>query len=165
MANSDLPGPAPLHRLLTNPSAQRWSVVLVVLLGLLLRLYAAWLINQYQPDNPARLIGDEPGYNNSALELLRGEGFTWLGRVPLYPVWLASVHWLTGTSYHALRYAQAFLGTTTVLLAYLLGRRVFGHTVGLLTALLTAASYVLIQQSIHLLSEVLFTPVVMLTAL
>ncbi|HEU5154164.1 MAG TPA: glycosyltransferase family 39 protein [Gemmatimonadales bacterium] len=165
MADSDLRWGTHLHNLLTARNAQRWSVALVVLLGLFLRLYAAWLVNQHQPDSPARLIGDEPGYNNTALELLRGEGFTWLGRVPLYPAWLASVHWLTGTSYHALRYAQAFLGATTVLLTYLLGRRVFGHTVGLLTALLTAGSYVLIQQSIHLLSEVLFTPVVMLTAL
>jgi 4-amino-4-deoxy-L-arabinose transferase-like glycosyltransferase len=165
MAEANLQWRARFHRLLTDPGAQRWSVALVVLLGLSLRVYAAWLVNQHQPDIPAYLIGDEPGYNNAALELLRGEGFTWPGRVPLYPAWLAGVHWLTGISYHALRYAQAFLGAATVLLTYLLGRRAFWHAAGLLAALLTAGSYVLIQQSLHLLSEVLFTPVVVLTVL
>jgi 4-amino-4-deoxy-L-arabinose transferase-like glycosyltransferase len=156
------------HRIrwfLDDPIGQRWSVVGVVLLGLLLRLWVAWSHNQWQPNSTAWLIGDEPGYNNTALELLAGYGFTWPGRVPLYPVWLAGVHWLTGTSYHAVRYVQAFLGAGTVFLTYLLGRRLFGHPSGLIAALLASASYVLIHQSLHLLSEVLFTPVVLLVAL
>lgn len=151
--------------LLHDPAGQRWSVAAVVLLGLLIRLWVAWGHNQWQPDSTAWLRGDEPGYNNTALELLDGYGFTWPGRVPLYPAWLAGVHWLTGTSYHAVRYVQAFLGAGTVLLTYLLGRQVFGHLAGLIAALLAALSYVLIHQSLHLLSEVLFTPVLLLAAL
>lgn len=151
--------------MLHDPAAQRWTVGAIVLLALLVRLWIAWSYNQWQPDSPGRLRGDEPGYNNSALELLQGLGFTWPGRVPLYPLWLAGVHWLTGTSYHDVRYIQAFLGAATVFLTYLLGRHLFGHTAGLLAALLASVSYVLVHQSLHLLSEVLFTPVVLLATL
>lgn len=151
--------------LLERPVGQRWSVAAIVLLGLLLRLWVAWGYNQWQPDSIAWLRGDEPGYNDTALELLAGYGYTWPGRVPLYPVWLAGVHWLTGTSYHDVRYVQAFLGAGTVLLTYLLSRRLFGHVTGLIAALLASLSYILIHQSLHLLSEVLFTPVVLLIAL
>lgn len=135
------------------------------MLALLLRLDLARRLNQWQPDSTAWLVGDEPGYNNTALELLAGQGYTWPGRVPLYPLWLAGVHWLTGTSYHAVRYVQAFLGAGTVLLTYRLGRRLFDHVAGLFAAILAALSYILIHQSSHLLSEVLFTPMVLLVAL
>src|SRR6185295_11410629 len=60
---------------------------------------------------------------------------------------------------------QAFLGTGTVFLTYLLGRRLLGHFPGLIAALLAALSYSLVHQSIHFLSEVLFTPLVLLAAL
>ena len=154
-----------MKKLLSEPAGQRWSVIVVVLLGLLARMHEARTFNRIWPDSAASLRGDEPGYNNTALELLAGLGFTWPGRVPLYPIWLAGVHWMTGTSYHGARYVQSFLGAVTVLLTYLLGRRVFGHTAGLLAALFAAASLVLIHQSSHLLSEVLFTPTVLLTVL
>ncbi len=154
-----------LRWLLDDPVGQQWSVAAVVLLGLLVRLWVCWVHNQLQPNNATWLRGDEPGYNNTALELLAGYGYTYPGRVPLYPVWLAGVHWLTGSSYHAVRYAQAFVGVGTVLLTYLLGRRLFGHLPGLIAAMLASVSYILIHQSIHLLSEVLFTPAVLLAAL
>lgn len=140
-------------------------MAIIVLIGLLFRLGWAWAYNQWQPNSAAWLRGDEPGYNNTALDLLAGYGYNWPGRVPLYPLWLAGVHALTGTSYHAVRYVQAFLGAGTVFLTYLLGRRLFGHLPGMIAALLAAISYILIHQSLHLLSEVLFTPVLLLVAL
>ena len=148
-----------------NPVACRRVAGVVVVLALLVRLFAAWWFNQRQPDSTAWLIGDEPGYNNTALELLAGQGYTWVGRVPLYPLWVAAVHWLTGTSYHALRYVQAVPGAGAVLLTWLLGRRVFGDVAGLAAALVAAFSYVLIHQSLHLLSEILFTPLVLIVTL
>jgi 4-amino-4-deoxy-L-arabinose transferase-like glycosyltransferase len=135
------------------------------MLGLAIRLLVGWLYNRHQPDDTSWLIGDEPGYNNTALELLHGQGYTWPGRVPLYPLWLALLHGITGTSYHAVRYIQALLGALTVFLTYRLGRQMFGHTAGLVAALCAACSYVLVHQSLHLLSEVLFTPMVLLATL
>jgi len=138
---------------------------LIVLLGLALRLAAVRSFNSWNPDSAKILVGDEPGYDNTALQLLAGQGYTWPGRVPGYPVLLAVLHWITGGSYYAIRYWQAVIGTAVVPLTYLLGRRAFGRGVGLVAALLAATSYVLCYQSLHILSEVLFTPTMLAGAL
>lgn len=134
---------------------------LIVLLGLALRLAAARSFNSWNPDSAKILVGDEPGYDNTALELLAGQGYTWPGRVPLYPALLAALHWITGGSYHGIRYWQAVIGTAVVPLTYLLGRLAFGRAVGLVAAFLAATSYVLCYQPLHILSEVLFTPIML----
>ena len=153
------------QRLAAGHPLKRWSVWALVLLGLALRLYVAWAWNGIRPDSPQRLVGDEPGYDNLARDLLQGYGFTWPGRAPLYPLWLAGVYGLTGGSYSAVPYVQAPLGATVIGLTYWLGRRVFDHATGLLAALGAAVSYILIHQSLHLLTEVLYTPVILIAAL
>lgn len=140
-------------------------MLLVVLLGLGLRLHAAWVVNIEQPNSAARLTADEPGYDNLARGLLAGEGLTWPGRVPGYPAWLAALYWFTGGSYDEVLYVQAVVGALAVLLTYLLGRHLFGHGTGLLAALGAAVHFVLIRQSVRYLSEILFTPAVLLIAL
>jgi 4-amino-4-deoxy-L-arabinose transferase-like glycosyltransferase len=137
----------------------------LTLLGLGLRLYAAWDWNLCHPNTSERLIGDEPGYDNLARGMLQGLGFNWPGRVPLYPFWLAGVYLFTKGSYDAVPYVQSLLGTAVILLTYALGRRIFNRTAGLLAAFFAAISYVLIHQSLHLLSEVLYTPVILLVAI
>ncbi len=111
------------------------GVLLIVCLGLGLRLYAAWEVNQTRPDTPARLAADEPGYDNLARELLAGGGMSWPGRVPLYPVWLAGLHYVTGYSYARGIYIQCLVGALAVWLTFVLGRDLFGQTVDLLAAL------------------------------
>ena len=154
-----------LVRLVSDERSAAWTTAAITLVGLALRLYAAWCWNLTQPDGPERLQGDEPGYDRLARALLAGRGIDWPGRVPLYPLWLAAVYALTGGSYRAVPIAQAFLGATAIPLAYLLGRRVFGHAVGLLTALGVALSCQLVLEVRPLMSEVLFTPVVLLAML
>jgi hypothetical protein len=143
----------------------RWAVLLIVCLGLAVRLHAAWETNQLRPDTPARLSADEPGYDNLARELLAGEGLSWPGRVPLYPVWLAGLHYITGYSYARGIYIQCLMGALAVWLTFVLGRDLFGRRVGLLAALGAAVSIVLVRQSVRLLSEVLFTPLVLAVAI
>jgi hypothetical protein len=146
--------------------AARAALWAIVLLGLGLRLYAAWQINQDLPDGPERLKGDEPGYDGLALSVLAGDGFAWPERVPLYPLWLAGIHWLTDRSYRAVPYAQSLLGTAAIPLTYLLARRAFdGAGPALVAAFLAATSYVLVVQSGLFMSEVLFTPVLLLVVL
>jgi len=154
-----------LRQLVLNGRVARWSVWGVILLGLALRLYAARGWNSHHPDSPQRLIGDEPGYDNLAREMLQGYGFTWPGRVPLYPAWLAGVYWLTGGSYNAVPYVQSLLGAAVIGLTYWLGRKIFDPAAGLLAAFGAAISYILIHQSLHLLSEILYTPVMVIVAL
>jgi Dolichyl-phosphate-mannose-protein mannosyltransferase len=154
-----------LRRLTMSKNVEFWIVLSIVILGLVLRLYAAGGWNADRPDSPQRLKGDEREYNSIALSIIRGDGFVWPGRVPLYPLWLAGAFRLTRGSYSGIPYVQSLLGITVIPLTYVLGRRIFGVSAGLLAAVLTAISYVLIHQSLHLLSEVLYTPFILLVAM
>lgn len=150
---------------LASERGRRWLLASIVGLGFVLRLLAVLEWNGFRPDSPDRLVGDEPGYDNLARELLAGYGFTWPGRVPLYPLWLAAVYTLTRGSYADTLYVQIIPGLITIVLTYALGRCVLGPTAGLLAAFMAALSYTLIHQSLHLLSEVLYTPLVLLLTL
>jgi len=154
-----------LVRLVCDERSAAWTIAAITTVGLALRLYAAWCWNLTHVDGPARLDGDEPAYDRLARAFLAGHGIDWPGRVPLYPLWLAAVYAASGGSYRAVPIAQAFLGATAIPVAYLLGRRVFGHAAGLLTALGVALSCQLVLEVRPLMSEVLFTPVVLLAML
>lgn len=144
----------------------RVGVAVVVVLALGWRLYQAWLFNSHHPNSSARLIyGDEPSYNEAALSLLRGLGFSGVDRLPLYPAWVALLHAVSGENYALIPIAQAFLGAGSVLLTYLLGRRIVGHWAALLAALLAAGSYALTRQSLYMLTEVMFTPALLVVAI
>ncbi len=156
-----LRGNMTLRRWVARACESRATLWVIVLLGLAVRLAAVRSFNSWNPDTAAVLGGDEPTYNNTALQLLAGDGYTWPGRVPLYPALLAGLHWITGGSYHGIRYFQAGVGTAVVPLIYLLARQAFGRAAGLVAAFLAATSYVLFQQPVHILSEVLFTPVML----
>lgn len=151
-----------LRQLAATEQFQRGILWVIVLLGLVLRLRAAGEWNVTHPDSPERLWGDEIGYNSLALSILNGSAPDWPGRVPLYPLWLAGVHWLTKQSYSAIPYIQALLGITVIPLTHSLGVRVFGRGAALIAALLAATSFPLVHQSLYLLSEVLFTPMVLI---
>lgn len=71
------PAAPSLRELADRAFAAPGLVAAVILLGLALRLYVVWRHNQWQPNSAAWLVGDEPGYNNMALEFLQGYGFTW----------------------------------------------------------------------------------------
>lgn len=154
-----------LKRLSANRSFVIWSLWAIVLLGLAIRLYGAWQWNSSRPDSAARLFGDEPNYDDIAREILAGYGVTWPGRAPLYPVWLAMVYSLTGGSYNAVPYAQCLLAAATMVLTYILGRKVFGPPAGLLAAFAVAIDYPLIRHTMVLMTEPLYTPAILLAAI
>jgi hypothetical protein len=106
--------------------ARRWHLVGLALLALAVRLHAAWVWNATQPNSAARLRGDERGYDSLAIDLVEGLGFSWPGRTPLYPLWLAAVRLATNGSYDAVPYVQAVVGAVAAPLTYLLARRYFG---------------------------------------
>jgi hypothetical protein len=147
-------------------AASVWvAVALVVCLGFALRLQAARSWNASRPDAPTRLTADEPGYDRLARGLLDGRGFIWPGRVPLYPLWIAALHRVTGFSYARAIYYQCILGALAVALTFVLGRQVFGTAAGLIAAFGAAVDIVLITQSVRFLSEILFTPAVIVLAI
>ena len=141
------------------------ALALVVCLGLALRIQAARSWNASRPDAPSRLTADEPGYDSLAREVLDGRGFTWPGRVPLYPLWIAALHRVTGFSYARAIYYQCLLGALAVALTFILGRQVFGPAAGLIAACGAAVDIVLVMQSVRFLSEILFTPAVIALAI
>jgi len=145
-----------------RPETHRLVLVCIMVVGLLLRLDEAHDWNVGLPNSPQRLtLGDEPGYDNLARSLLDGRGFDWPGRVPLYPVWIAAVHAVTGYDYTAVPYAQAFVGAIVIPLTYVLGRSVLGTATGMVAALGAALDPVLIDNTGPVLSEVLYTPVLL----
>ena len=65
-------------------------------------------------------------------------------RPPGYPYFLASVYYLTGGRYLAARIFQMGLGLVNCVLAYFLGKRLFGRVTGLIFATFMSAYWAFI---------------------
>ena len=102
------------------------ALTCLTLLGLAFRLYLAWSSNQTLPDTPARLTGDEPGYEGLEYDVLKGHFFDWRGRMPIYPFFVAGCYAIFGRSPASVVYVQAFLGATIIPLTFSLARRFTG---------------------------------------
>jgi len=101
--------------------------------------------------------GDSPEYDNYALRLLSGLGFsTNLSRPPLYPGFLAGIYFFFGHNFLAVRVVQALLGSITCLFVFFIGKRVFGDKKpALIGGMLTAVSPSLIASTSYILTETL----------
>jgi tetratricopeptide (TPR) repeat protein len=76
-------------------------------------------------------------------------------RPPGYPYFLAGIYTLTGKSYLGARVLQMVLGLASCILAFLLGRLLFGRSVGLIFAGLTSCYWIFIYFEGELQSPVL----------
>lgn len=77
-------------------------------------------------------------------------------RLPAYPYLLSAVYWVSGSSDAAARVLQALLGTLTVALTAVVGRRLFGRRSGLASALVAALYLPFVMLESTLLTEPLF---------
>jgi len=115
------------------------------------------------------LRGDEVDYYRLAHSLIDGRGYISPGgeltssRPPLYSAFVAAGYALTGGTVQAVRFLQATLDLGTVALTYLIGRRLFGRGPGLLAALLISVNLGTVAATGRLLSETLFTFLLMAT--
>jgi 4-amino-4-deoxy-L-arabinose transferase-like glycosyltransferase len=141
------------------------ALIGITLLGLAFRLYVAWRTNHNLPDTPARLTGDETGYEGLAYWLLNGHFFEWPGRTPVYPFFVAGCYAIFGRSPASVVYVQAFLGTITIPLTFILARRFTGVQSSLVAAGLIALHPSLILHVRLLQTEVLYAPLILLTVL
>ena len=143
------------------------SVWAIVALAAAVRLAFVLAYPQY----PA-LLGDDDMYDEVAWHLASGDGFVGgVGGIaapgrspgpeiaigPAYPAFLAAVYRVAGHNLQAARVAQALLGSVTVLLCYLLGRDAVHHAAGRTAAVLATVSPALVSYTGMLLSETLFT--------
>jgi 4-amino-4-deoxy-L-arabinose transferase-like glycosyltransferase len=105
-------------------------------------------------DRLARSLAEGRGYTNA-----RGEATSW--RPPLYPAFVATIYRVAGGSVEAVRLAQVLVDAGTVALGYQLGTVLFGTLAGRIAGLLIAVNVSTISASSRLLSETLFTMLLM----
>lgn len=144
-------------------------VLVIVGVALLLRVGLVLATTEYAP------VYDAADYDRIAATL--AEAGTWPAttlaepggasayRPPAYPGLLAAVYELSGQRYTAARLVNALLGALAVLLLYLVTARLFGRRLGLWSAGVLAVTPPLIWLCGSLLSENLFIPLMLGTAL
>jgi 4-amino-4-deoxy-L-arabinose transferase-like glycosyltransferase len=87
------------------------------------------------------------------------------GHPPLYPAWLSIESWLGGTSVLWHRALGLLTGATSIALMGVLGRRVGGEKLGLVAASVCAVYPLMVVVDGALMSETLYTPLVILVLL
>ena len=110
-------------------------------------------------------VGDGPDpYWFSAMgrSVARGEGLAAYGnllhrRAPLYPLMIAAIYTAFGEHQILVKLVQALLFATMSVLAYDIGRRIYGPRTGLLAGMLCAIHPALLRYAADLHLETLFT--------
>jgi 4-amino-4-deoxy-L-arabinose transferase-like glycosyltransferase len=144
----------------------RNALLLAVLaVSLIVRLGAVARIDD--PQNVPRSLGesDAPTYFVLADNLLDGTGYRYsedeaptARRTPGYPIFMASVFKVAGRNFNAVRIAQCVLDTISTYLVFAICLIIFGsHIAGILAALAYAVYPPAILGATYILSETLFT--------
>jgi len=108
-------------------------------------------------------------YDNLGLTLSEGKGYVDKNGnphshyPPFYPLFLSLIYRLFGHSYLAVRIIQAFIGACSCLLIYLIGKRIYSSTLGILAAFISVIYFPFIKSAELLLTELLFTFLLCLT--
>jgi hypothetical protein len=144
-------------------------IVLPALLAIALVARVVFLIGALGLDAPLR--GDEINYQDHAANLAQGKGFIsdigepTAARPPVLPLVLGGLYRLFGVHVAVGRALEILLGVAVVGLVYLVAGRLFTPGVALLAALLSAINPYLIFMSSYLLTENLYTVLVLLIVL
>ncbi|MBC7785046.1 MAG: glycosyltransferase family 39 protein [Burkholderiales bacterium] len=147
-----------------RPNATRpYRTMLVVICVLALVIRLGWGLSRPATDASLESLPDQAEYLQIARNILDGRGIVlfdrtfgdtlYAFRMPGYPMLIAAC----GGKIVIVRVIQALLDTSTVLAAFLIGRRLAGSGVGLIGSALVAIHPYLIFFSATLLSETLFT--------
>ncbi len=152
-------------------------IITIILVAVLLRLVTSLYLGDTLLGAQQKRIQDQVTYNALAQSLLAGKGYSFTNdwypgftqaNHPtahwsfLYPLYLAGVYAIAG--YHPIiaRILQAVIaGVLSVWLVYLLGKRLFSKTVGLIAAGLTAVYAYFIFYDAALMTEPFFTVTVL----
>jgi 4-amino-4-deoxy-L-arabinose transferase-like glycosyltransferase len=149
---------------------------LILAVAIILRLGAAVALGNEVKELPG--TADQISYHTLAVRVLEGHGWsfgkTWwpatAANAPtahwsyLYTIYLIAVYTLAGVTPLAARLVQAGLvGLLHPLLAYLLGRRLFGPWVGLASAALTAVYVYFVYYAAALMTEAFYITAILAT--
>lgn len=148
-----------------SPGAIDRPLVALLVLALALRLLVAVGTADVAPRY------DAADYDRHAAHIAAGAGYppsTYAAagtpsafRPPAWPYLLGGLYDVTGQRWAAARLLGALLGALTVLLVFLIARRLWGRSTALTAAGLAAVLPPLVLLNASLLSEVLFTPLVL----
>ena len=143
-----------------EPSLRDHAMWLAALLALAFALRLAWVIfSDWQPGTS----DDAFRYDFTARALLDGSGYVHVNGAPTafwppgYTLLLAATYGVSGGSVLAAQLLNVVLGTATVGITYLIGRRTVGPRAGLLGAAIVACFPSLIFFTAVTLSETAFT--------
>ncbi|MFZ1947579.1 MAG: glycosyltransferase family 39 protein [bacterium] len=135
------------------------AILLVVGCALVFRLvFAVWAVGLSAPPR-----GDEINYQDHAANIAAGRGMIGSDgepsafRPPLFPLAVGGLYRLFGVHLQIARIFQILVGVAVVALTYLLAMRLFSPGVGLLAAALVAVNPYLILMSSYLLTESLYS--------
>jgi 4-amino-4-deoxy-L-arabinose transferase-like glycosyltransferase len=154
---------------------QKKKTIYAILAAVLLASLTIKLIFIFTYGNKLTLDSDDLNYIKSAVYLLKRGVFAFFNYdeptvfvMPLYPLFLAGVFKVFGFGYEgmqAFRIIQAFAGTLTTLLVFLIGKRLFSAGTGLLAAALNAFYLPDIATCGYALTETIFTTLLCLIVL
>lgn len=138
------------------------SLLVIIVLALITRVAVIAATPDFEP------IFDAADYDRHATSIAAGDGFAdsqfapgpTAFRPPVYPIALAAVHEV-GAGWTAERLLGALLGMVTVLLIFVIAKRLWGHRVAVVAGVFTAVFPPLVTLSASLLSEVLFLPLIL----
>jgi 4-amino-4-deoxy-L-arabinose transferase-like glycosyltransferase len=138
-------------------------------LGLLIRIAYVLITKDHS------LVGDETEYDKQARFIVEGQWF-WsttpfgiphesLWKPPGYTALVGVLYSVLGADPDRVFMAQAFIGPVTIALTWLLGRRLFNPTVGILAAAIVAVYPFAWQWEVRLYSESLAVPLTLVVLL
>ncbi|MHB8656614.1 MAG: ArnT family glycosyltransferase [Solirubrobacteraceae bacterium] len=142
---------------------ERRALAAAIMLGLVVRLLYVLLTQHYA------LAGDAPEYDAEARLIAAGHLFwtrlpygslhagAW--KAPGYPAWVGFWYWLLGPHPDAVRLIQIPLGAVTIVLGWLLARRLFSPRVAIAAAFVLALYPLAWQYEELLYPEALATPI------
>jgi len=136
-------------------------VLLVFVVAFLIRL--AFLATKPHAFTHKLQAGDEPLYHGLAINLLKGEGYTFEGQPrsyppPLYPIAIAAVYSVVGAAPPAARMINALLGGLLCALIAWWAILLWGKRGGLAAGLFASLYYPFVQLPTYLMTENLYLP-------
>ena len=150
-AGEPLTGRLGTWRIVAGRDGALLALVGVLLLALLLRVAFTFRA-------PPFVTNDSLSYLLPGFDLIHGGGFDpILKRPPLYPMFVGGVLGLFGEDLRLLMLVQHLLGLVTVAVTFGIGRLLFGLAGGLVAGTLTAISGPVLVTEHYLMSEALFT--------
>jgi len=148
--------PSKIKNFTNGIASDNYFTLKIFLIGLCLRVIFTLLHPSVYP------VTDMLGYNEAANSLLldgeiRVKGILAASRPPVYPYFLYAIYWIFGHSFLIVRLMQAVLGALTAVILVKIGSEMFDNRVGALSGLIYAlypASWAFGDQ---LMTETLFT--------